>query len=173
MLIRPIAPEEVSAVGELIVAAYVAGEHLSDGDAYAATLRNVGSRIEYTLVATIDREIVGTICLCPPDGQSQAVLARAGEYEFRFLATAPGAWGTGIGGALVAHCETQALAFGVRNMVISVIDTNERAITFYERLGYTRLPERDWSPTRAGSATPDTSIRILVMHREIGLLGTL
>ena len=160
-------------MGELIVAAYVAGEHLSEGDAYAATLRNVSSRIEYTLVATIDGEIVGTICLCPPDGQSAAVLAGSDEYEFRFLAIEPGAWGSGIGGALVAECEARARAFGAQHMVISVIDSNERAITFYERLGYTRLPERDWSPTRAGAATPDTSIRILVMHKELSLLSTL
>jgi ribosomal protein S18 acetylase RimI-like enzyme len=173
VLIRPITPHEAGPVGELIVAAYVAGEHLSEGDAYAATLRNVSSRLEYTLVATIDGEIVGTICLCPPDGQSPAVLAGPDEYEFRFLAIAPGAWGSGIGSALVAECEAQAIAFGARNMVISVIDTNERAINFYERLSYTRLPERDWSPTRAGSATPDTSIRILVMHKELDLLSTL
>ena len=173
MHIRPITPEEVSPVGELIVAAYVAGEHLSEGDAYAATLRNVSSRIEYTLVATINGEIAGTTCLCPPDGQSPAVLAGPDEYEFRFLAIAPGAWGSGIGSALVAECETHAQEFGARHMVISVINTNQRAINFYELLGYTRLPERDWSPTRAGASTPDTSIQILVMHKELGLLSSL
>jgi predicted N-acetyltransferase YhbS len=173
VIIRPIAPEEVGAVGELVVAAYVAGEHLSEGDAYAATLREVGPRMNYTLVATIDGEIVGTICLCPPDGQSPAVLAGPDEYEFRFLAIAPGAWGNGIGGALVAQSETQATAFGAQRMVISAIDLNERAINFYENLGYTRLPERDWSPTRAGNDTPDTSIRILAMYKELDLLSTL
>ncbi len=65
------------------------------------------------------------------------------------------------------------MAFGAQRMVISVIDTNERAINFYTRLGYARLPERDWSPTRTGIATPDTSIRILVMHKELDLLSTL
>jgi hypothetical protein len=31
-------------------------------------------------------------------------------------------------------------------MVICVIDINTVAHRFYERLGYQRLPERDWQP---------------------------
>jgi ribosomal protein S18 acetylase RimI-like enzyme len=173
VIIRPIAAEEASLVSEMCVAAYVAGEHLKEGDAYTATLRDVGSRIEYTLVATIDGEIVGTICHCPPDGLSPAVLAGSDEYEFRFLAISPGAWGAGVGSALVANCEAQAIASGARYMLLSVIDSNERAINLYERLGYVRLPEREWSPTPAGDSTSGTSIRLLVMHKELPLLSTL
>jgi ribosomal protein S18 acetylase RimI-like enzyme len=173
VIIRPIATKETSLVSEMCVAAYVAGDHLKEGDAYTATLRGVGSRVEYTLVATIDGEIVGTICHCPPDGLSPAALAGPDEYKFRFLAIAPGAWGAGVGSALVANCEAQAIASGARYMLLSVIDSNERAINLYERLGYVRLPEREWSPTPAGDSTSGTSIRLLVMRKELPLLGTL
>jgi ribosomal protein S18 acetylase RimI-like enzyme len=173
LIIRPIATEETSLVSEMCVAAYVAGDHLKEGDAYTATLRDVGSWIEYTLVATIDGKIIGTICHCPPDGLSPAVLAGSDEYEFRFLAISPGAWGAGVGSPLVANCEAQAIASGAHQMLLSVIDSNERAINLYERLGYARLPEREWSPTPAGDSTSGTSIRLLVMRKELPLLSTL
>jgi len=43
MLIREAAPEEMAVVGEIRIAAYVAGGSMSADSSYAATLRELGA----------------------------------------------------------------------------------------------------------------------------------
>jgi GNAT superfamily N-acetyltransferase len=137
-------------VGDLCVQAYAAAGHLDPDDPYANTLRDARARAQTTivLVAERDAEVVGTVTICP-EGSPFAELSRDGECEFRFLAVAPKAWRTGVGEALVDACEQWARANGAPAQVISVIDMNEGAHRFYDRLGFERRPERDWMP-RAG-----------------------
>lgn len=148
MIIRPIDSSEANAVSELPLTAYVSGGHLSADSPYILELRDVASRLNYTWVAEVGGNIVGTISLCPPDGASPAVLSRENEYE------------------------AQAISHGSEKMVISVVDLNERALKFYALQGYTRMPERDWSPVR----TPDpqavncantTPIQILALTKNL------
>ena len=160
MIIRPIDASETNAVSELLVTAYVSGGHLSADSLYILELSDVTSRLNYTWVAEVGGNIVGTISLCPPDGTSPAMICRENEYEFRFLAVLPDSWGSGVGQALVAECETQARAHGSEKIVISVIDLNERALQFYALQGYTRLPERNWSPER-------TQVQILALTKNL------
>lgn len=172
MIIRPIDSSEIAEVGELLVNAYVLGGHLSAESTYTHNLRDVGRRLKYTWVAEVDGEIVGTICLCPPDGSSPAMLCRVNEYEFRFLATSPESWGGGVGRALVAACEAQAITREAKQMVISVVDMNERALRFYSLQGYSRMPERDWSPERtpdpsASSPSDTTRVNILALTKNL------
>jgi GNAT superfamily N-acetyltransferase len=172
VIIRPIHSSEATAVGDLLVNAYVLGGHLSAESPYTQELRDVGSRLDYTWVAEVDGDIVGTICLCPPDGTSPAVLSREGEYEFRFLAISPDSWGGGVGQALVAECEAQAATSGAERMVISVIDLNKRALKFYALQGYSLMPERDWSPVRtpdpnASSPANTAPVRILALTKKL------
>ncbi len=172
MIIRPIDSSEATAVCELLVNAYVFGDLLSTKSPYTQELRDVGSRLEYTWVAEVDGGIVGTICLCPPDGTSPAALCREGEYEFRFLATSPDSWGGGVAKALVAECEAQAVARGAERMVISVIDLNKRALKFYALRGYSLMPERDWSPAVSPISDADSSantapVRILALTKKL------
>ena len=177
MIIRRIDSTEATVVGELLVNAYVVGGHLSAESPYTRELGDVGSRMEYTWVAEVDGEIVGTICLCPPDGVSPAALCRgnANEYEFRFLAISPDAWGGGVGQALVAECEAQAVTSGAERMVISVVDLNLRGLNFYALQGYSHMPERDWSPVVApnpNSERPADSapITILALTKRLSVL---
>ena len=97
------------------------------------------------LVAEEDGQIVGAVMLCRA-GSEYAEVSRGDEMEFRFLAVDPAHWGRGIGEELVRSCEERARAAGVDTLVICVIDINTRAHRFYSRLGYSRLPERDWQP---------------------------
>lgn len=145
--IRPARPDELAAVGELCVRAYAAGGHLSPADDYADTLRDAGRRASTAevLVALRDGETVGTVTICPPDSEFSEV-GGEGESEFRFLAVAPDAWRSGVGEALVAACEERAVARGAVQHVICVIDRNDAAHRFYERLGFERMPARDWVP---------------------------
>ena len=77
------------------------------------------------------------------------MLCRANEYEFRFLAISPESWDGGVGQALVAVCEVQAISHGAEQIVMSVVELNEQAFRFYSPQGYSRMPERDWSPPRS------------------------
>jgi|JI7StandDraft_1071085.scaffolds.fasta_scaffold22371_6 ribosomal protein S18 acetylase RimI-like enzyme len=145
--IRPAEASELDTVGELCVASYSAGGHLDPADDYAVTLRDAASRARSAdvLVALRDGVIVGTVTICPP-GSEFSEIGRGQESEFRFLAVAPSAWRTGVGEALVDECERRAVANGAPAHAICVIDRNHAAHRFYERLGFTRLPERDWEP---------------------------
>jgi len=145
--IRPAEPSELDLVGELCVASYAAGGHLDPEDDYAATLRDAAGRARSAdvLVAVRGGAIVGTVTICPP-GSEFSEIGQGGESEFRFLAVAPSAWRTGVGEALVAECERRAIAIGAPAHAICVIDRNDAAHLFYERLGFTRTPERDWQP---------------------------
>ena len=145
--IRPAAPNEYDLIGDLSVASYSAGGHLHPEDDYAATLRDVRARASQTdvLVAVREGEIVGTVTICPI-GSDYAEVGRNGESEFRFLAVSPTAWRMGVGEALVAACEDLAVTRGAPAHVICVIDKNTAAQKFYDRLGFTRLPDRDWEP---------------------------
>lgn len=146
-------------IGALTVAAYRAGGHLPEGHPYEETLHDVLPRLADTQVAEIEGAIVGAVTSCGPDG-SAAELCQSGEWEFRYLAVAPESWSAGIGRALIAACEERGRAAGASTMVISVSTLNERGHRVYPKLGYTRMPERDWSP--AGSDT-----QLLAYRKEL------
>lgn len=145
--IRPAEPSELGLVGELCVTSYAAGGHLDPADDYVDALRDAAGRARSAevLVAVRDGRIVGTVTICPADSE-YAEIGRGTESEFRFLAVDPAAWRTGVGEALVVACEARAVDRGCRAHVICVIDINEVAHRLYRRLGFTRLPERDWAP---------------------------
>lgn len=160
LTVRPARADELDLVGQMCVAAYAAGGHLDPADDYADTLRDARDRATTTEVLVADRDgaVVGTVTICPAQSP-YAEIGRAGESEFRFLAVLPSAWRTGVGEALVDACEQRALARGASAQVICVIDANEAAHRLYRRLGFERLPERDWSP-RPG-------VRLLAYRRPV------
>jgi ribosomal protein S18 acetylase RimI-like enzyme len=147
LVIRPAADADLDVVGAMCVDAYAAAGHLEPADPYAETLRDARTRAREAdvLVAERDGVVVGTVTICPV-GSAFGEIGREGESEFRFLAVQPGTWRSGIGEALVAACEERAHARGATAHVICVIDINEGAHRFYDRLGFERLPDRDWSP---------------------------
>jgi ribosomal protein S18 acetylase RimI-like enzyme len=74
--------------------------------------------------------------------------ARSADYEppgphFGVLSIAahPRAWGSGIAETLMDHADTEAMRRGVHTMVLTVHPTNTRAVRFYERLGWQKIPE--------------------------------
>ena len=137
------------AVGGVCLDAYRHAGQLDDDDThgYSRILINARRRFERAVLLVAEREesVVGSVTMCPP-GSSFRQMARGDEMEFRFLAVAPGAWGTGVGDALVDACETFARDERAKRTVIGVRDTNEAAIAMYLRRDFTRLPERDWRP---------------------------
>lgn len=137
---------EHAAVGDITVAAYEPFT-LGPDDPYVARLRDAASRDRDAelWVAVEDGELLGSVSYCPP-GSPWRELAAEHEGEFRMLSVAPQAQGRGVGTALVRLCEERARAHGGTAMVLSSLREMGAAHVVYGRLGYVRLPERDWEP---------------------------
>lgn len=145
--IRRARPEEYAEVGALVVAAYAAGGLLDNDRGYGAHVADVtGRAAEHpVLVASREGRLVGSVTITP-HGSPQSEIAAEDEVELRYLGVAPEAWGTGVAQALVAGCEDYALETHARALVLCVISDNTVAHRLYTRLGFHRVPERDWSP---------------------------
>jgi ribosomal protein S18 acetylase RimI-like enzyme len=138
-------PEEYARVGDLTVAAY---EALGPIGEYADTLRDVAHRAAHAAVLVAvapSGEVLGSVTNVP-DGGPYGELAEPGEAEFRMLAVDPAAQGRGVGAALVRACVDDARRRGRRRLVLSSGTWMTAAHRIYERLGFIRLPDRDWSP---------------------------
>jgi ribosomal protein S18 acetylase RimI-like enzyme len=150
VILRRAQPEEFLAVGQLTLAAYVADGYLVEDTEYAAELLGAAHRAaEAELVVAVDptsHEILGTVTFCL-SGSQYAEVSQSGEAEFRMLAVAPEARGRGIGHALARWCVDRAREQGCSALVLSSLDRMHAAHRLYERMGFSRLPERDWTPT--------------------------
>ncbi len=139
-------PEDHAGIAELTVAVYVGGG-LAGGD-YATELADVAGRAdraELLVVRDEGRRVVGSVALVL-DGDFGEVTESDDEAAVRMLVVDPAAQGRGVGALLMTECLQRARAAGKRRMVLSTSTAMTTAHRLYERLGFTRLPERDWSP---------------------------
>lgn len=148
--IRQAAPDDYATLGEITAQAYLGDGPLDFGesDQYLGELRDVAKRAAAAevLVAVEAGRVLGGVTFVPAGGP-MADIARAGEAEIRMLAVAPEARGRGAGEALVRACVERARALdGCVRVVLSTQWTMHAAHRIYERLGFTRTPERDWNP---------------------------
>lgn len=150
LVIRQAAPDEYDTLGEITARAYLLDGLLDFGesDLYLGELRDVAKRAAAAdvLVATQGEQILGGVTFVPSGGP-MADIARPGEAEIRMLAVAREARGRGAGEALVRACVDRARATeGCVRVVLSTQRTMRSAHRIYERLGFVRVPERDWNP---------------------------
>ncbi|MEU3395276.1 GNAT superfamily N-acetyltransferase [Streptomyces filamentosus] len=149
--IRAVRPEEHEEVGELTARAYLDDGHLTFGedDAYLPVMKDVARRaVEAEVLVAADAEgaLLGAVTFTPGGGE-WADIAGAGEAEFRLLAVRGAARGRGVGEALVRACVDRARTLdGCVRLVLSTQDRMTSAHRIYRRLGFVRVPERDWSP---------------------------
>lgn len=152
-VIREARPEEYAAAGQVTLAAYQQDGLLAGTDDYAETLLDTKRRAhEASLLVAVDEaagkaesSVLGTATYCPP-GSPYHELSGPGEGEFRMLAVAPAARGRGVGELLVRTILRLARADGHRAVVLSTTTGAHRAHRLYERLGFGRVPDRDWQP---------------------------
>jgi ribosomal protein S18 acetylase RimI-like enzyme len=138
-------PEDYDRIAELTVGVYVEGG-LAPQD-YVTELADVTGRARRAdlLVARDAGRVVGSVALVL-SGDFGEVTTSDQEAAFRMLVVDPLAQGRGIGELLVTTCLEHARAAGKTRMVISTDPRMTTAHRLYERLGFSRLPERDWSP---------------------------
>ncbi|MFC9130997.1 GNAT family N-acetyltransferase [Streptomyces sp. NPDC057099] len=149
-LIRRVQPTEYGPLGELTAHAYLTDGLLDFGqsDEYLHELRDVAKRAAAAdvLVAVENDTLLGGVTFVPSGGP-MADIAGPGEAEIRMLAVSHAARGRGTGEALVRACVDRARATpGCLRIVLSTQRTMRTAHRIYERLGFTRTPERDWKP---------------------------
>lgn len=152
VLVRPAHPSELAEVGELTVAAYVADGFVGADDGYVHLLRDAVTRAREAEVYVAELadhpgEIAGTVTYCP-QGSPWCELAQPGDGEFRMLAVTPAARRRGVAEALVSVCVERARELGCSAVVLSSLPVQESAHRLYERLGFRRTPDRDWSPEK-------------------------
>jgi ribosomal protein S18 acetylase RimI-like enzyme len=147
--IRAALPHELSEVGDLTVEAYAADGFLHLGSDYAETLRDAAGRAEkaevWVAVDDSDERVLGSVTFCPP-GSPYRELATDGEGEFRMLAVRPSARRQGVAHALVQRCIAHSRENGDRRIVLCSDSPMHTAHRLYDRLGFVRAPELDWSP---------------------------
>jgi ribosomal protein S18 acetylase RimI-like enzyme len=148
MHIRRAREDELVAVGDLTVAAYadwLEGER----DPYADHLRNAEARFReaelFVAVDHGDHRLLGTVTICP-EGSPWREIGLADEGEFRMLGVAPEARGQGVGAALTQFCLDRFREVGATAIVLSTLPEMSAAHRIYTRLGFERIPDRDWRP---------------------------
>jgi GNAT superfamily N-acetyltransferase len=152
--IRAAAPDELHAVADLCVAAYA--PFLSGTGDYADVLRDTARRAaDAELLVAVDGELLGTVTFVP-DGGPLGEIARPDETEFRMLAVDPAAQGRGVGLALMQRIIDDSR--GRAGVVCSTQPVMRAAHRVYEKLGFRRDPQRDWSPT------PGIDLLAFVLH---------
>jgi ribosomal protein S18 acetylase RimI-like enzyme len=145
-VIRPAADAEFAAVADICVAAYAP---VLAGDHYVAVLRDVARRAAQAQVLVAAEPdgggVLGTVTFVP-DGGPLGEIAGPQESEFRMLAVDPSAQRRGVGTALMQRVVDASRWSGKDAVVCSSQPEMRAAHVIYERLGFRRVPERDWSP---------------------------
>ena len=155
MILRDALPGELAEVGEIRVSAYQAGGHMSPDSGYAPVLRALGSTGDGTVLVAVavavavagagGGQMLGTVMLQRwPDGGQ--VVASQDEAEIRALAVSPEGQGQGTGSALLRAAIERAKKAGVRHLVLLTQPDMQAAQHLYQKAGFRRLPDRDWSP---------------------------
>lgn len=145
--VRRAGDDELSTIGAVTGDAYAADGLFAHESGYEADVRDAHSRHAdgEIWVAEVEGVVVGSVTYCPP-GSFHRELARDDEGEFRMLAVSPAARRGGIGQALVEKCIERAREEGLRAIVICSMREMTSAHRLYDRMGFVRDPDLDWSP---------------------------
>lgn len=139
---------EYAAAGELTVTAYRASGYTEADSPYASKLADGATRAtEAELWVAVDGDaVLGTVTMAPPTSP-WAQVAGPADLEFRMLAVSPAARGRGIGEVLTRAVVDRAAELGLTGVVLSSSTQMTTAHGIYERLGFHRTPDKDWSPS--------------------------
>ncbi|RJO75015.1 GNAT family N-acetyltransferase [Nocardia panacis] len=145
LVVRAARPEDYAAIGELTARVYVGEGHVHPDSSYVAELADTSRRATLAdiLVAEYEGRVVGSLTVARP-GTPYAEVALPGELEFRMLVVSESARGLGAGTALVRSVIERARSESFAGVAITTMTTMTDARRIYDRLGFVRVPERDW-----------------------------
>ncbi|MGO3153708.1 MAG: GNAT family N-acetyltransferase [Galactobacter sp.] len=157
LVIRAVTEEDDPEVNRITRAAYL--EHFDPEVEYLSYVSAAGkSRREdaETWVAERGGIMLATVTLAEAGGV-WADVARARELEFRLLTVDPSVRRTGAGSGLVrAIVEEGRRRSNIDRVVLSTNSDWHAANAMYPGLGFSRAPERDWTP----SDKPDLTLLV-------------
>ncbi len=153
--IREADPEQFQALGRLTVDAYTGLAGFDPGDSYLAELGDVARRAALAVVLIAvdhDQRLLGGVTYVPGPGpyfewerHGSAGPPARGSAGIRMLAVAPEARGAGVGTTLVRACLVRARAEGRDRVWLHTTPEMTDAHRIYEREGFVRAPEADWT----------------------------
>lgn len=147
--VRPDEAMRLAEVGELTALAYLADGLLDAAHPYVPHLRDAKVRAEQAILLIMadgedgQGKAVGTLTVVP-SGSSFAEFSGDGEVELRMLAVSPLERGRGIGEQLTRQGMEMARSLNARRVLLSTMETMDKAHRLYEKLGFVRVPELDW-----------------------------
>lgn len=151
--IRIVDPSEstrLTEIGQLTALAYLADGLVDQAHPYIPELKDAHARAQNAeVLMMVDGEdgsgaVVGTITVVPP-GSSLAELANEDEFELRMLAVSPIERGRGIGAKLTQAAMDRAVERGASRIVLSTMESMHVAHRLYERMGFQRREDLDWT----------------------------
>lgn len=144
LVVRLALPHEYDEVAALSLRAYELDYEISED--YRASILAVGKRAaEHQVWIAADAAsgaLLGAVST-PRRGARISPLARPGELDFRLVAVDPSARGRGVGARLTRHVIELARLRGLDRVVMNSGPQMVGAHRLYERLGFTRLHERE------------------------------
>lgn len=146
--VRVARADEYAVVGDLTARVYIDDGFMRPETPYVADLRDAAGRgRDAVLLVAVDEHdrVFGSVTYATHGGP-YAELAGPGEAEFRMLVVEPSARTLGIGATLVRACLDLARRDGCATMRLSTSHEMSAAHRLYERLGFRRTPDRDWTP---------------------------
>ncbi len=151
VIIRDARPDEVDAVGNVILEAYAQFEAAYPADSWARYYDMVGRMQEHfeaaeVIVAELGGRIVATVTFYrdgSKSGQGEWPEGWAGVLR---LAVLPDQRGLGLGKQLTEECIRRCRVGGISTLALHTTDWMPLAKSMYERMGFVREPGFDFIP---------------------------
>lgn len=161
------AEQDIAAASALLCEAY-AGDYRLD-EAYLAEIADVRGRAASAEVWVAEDPgsgaLLGTVTVPRPGTRLHEDTAE-GEMDVRLLGVAREARGRGVGERLMLHCMDLARRRGAARLVLHTASQMGAAIRLYERLGFTRIPEREHDFIAAGETRRLMAYGIPLVRRD-------
>ncbi|WP_461174393.1 GNAT family N-acetyltransferase [Arthrobacter sp. Z1-9] len=161
--VRPAVETDFDAVARITRDSYLAAGYFDDADhPYMRKVQDVALRAGQATVWVAERagQVVGSVTLARA-GEPYADIALHDELEFRMLVVDPAVQRSGAGKAMMAAILEHAKELdGVKGVSLTTGSTWESARGLYNKTGFARVPERDWT-------VPGTDIKLLVYRLDL------